>query len=60
MAKGITILEGVHLRYFYAALGVGVPANVYRVRVWAQGDGPVKFKVNEGTWTWALGQEDQS
>jgi len=60
MAKGITILEGADLRTFFSTLGVEVPADVYSVRVWQQADGTVKVKKNQGIWSWALGQEDQS
>jgi hypothetical protein len=59
-AKGITILEGSDLQHFFIMFGTGIPDGVYRMRIWAQTDGSIKVKVNEGMWTYMLGKADLS
>lgn len=56
---GITIIEGASLHVFMAAMGIeATDTEVYRVRIWPQSDGSIKFKVNERTWTYTLGRAD--
>ena len=57
----ITVIEGEELDALLRALGVTQQVStVYRVRIHQAGDGSgVKVKINEGTWTYWIGQADE-
>jgi hypothetical protein len=61
----ITIIEGRDLDDLIADLTrvvmpTGRPGWPYRLRIHQMSDGRLKYKVNEGTWTPAIGTNDEA
>lgn len=53
----VTEITGRELEGLIAALA-GHHANPYKLRIAQMSDGTVKYKVNEGMWTPAVGRKD--
>ena len=54
----ITVIEGEELDALLAALRP--LSTVYRLRVHQGSDGRLKYKINEGTWTYWVGEDDSA
>lgn len=55
--QDIIIIDGHELDTVLAALDTGT-ADIYRIRVWPNGDGTVKIKINERMWSAPVGRSD--